>query len=218
MPRKQPRRVARELALLGQSQLSNNPRQLDKTQLNQLVLAAIRTLTGEVEDILETAAAEVRRGEERLLASETRASSIHSARTTIADALELTQTAINRLGMALEIPEFVQLANSQDVRDYAIMLLEVIIEHRTPIDARLQDALVEWQLSRLPRIDRQILRIAVAEMDYLDLEVRIAVNEAVELAKRYCDEEGYRFINGVLRRVVNNRREAQLDSQTLPSL
>ncbi|NEO00992.1 MAG: transcription antitermination factor NusB, partial [Moorea sp. SIO3I7] len=57
-----------------------------------------------------------------------------------------------------------------------------------------------WQLKRLPRIDRDILRMAVAEISFLGIPDRVAINEAVELAKRYSDEEGHRFINGVLRR------------------
>ena len=59
-----------------------------------------------------------------------------------------------------------------------------------------------WQLDRLARVDRDILRIAVTEMMYLGLRLEYAINEAVELAKRYSDEEGYKFINGVLRRVT----------------
>jgi N utilization substance protein B len=63
--------------------------------------------------------------------------------------------------------------------------------------------MVAWQLKRLARIDRDILRIAVVEMDYLGTPDRVAINEAVELAKRYSGEEGFRFINGVLKRVVD---------------
>ena len=57
-------------------------------------------------------------------------------------------------------------------------------------------------MNRLARIDRDILRIAVAEILYLGFGESGAINEAVELAKRYSGDEGYRFINGVLRRVT----------------
>ncbi|HAJ63282.1 MAG TPA: N utilization substance protein B, partial [Cyanobacteria bacterium UBA8543] len=69
----QPRRIARELALLSLSQMPNAPERLDAQQLNNLVLASVRTLTGEIHEALETAAAELKRGSERLLSSETRA-------------------------------------------------------------------------------------------------------------------------------------------------
>ncbi len=61
---------------------------------------------------------------------------------------------------------------------------------------------MDWQVQRLVRIDRDLLRIAITEICYLGTPERIAINEAVELAKTYGDEEGHRFINGVLRRVV----------------
>ena len=56
------------------------------------------------------------------------------------------------------------------------------------------------QFDRL--IDRDILRLAVTEIVYLGLEERIAINEAIELAKRYSDDQGRKLINGVLRRVT----------------
>jgi N utilization substance protein B len=50
-------------------------------------------------------------------------------------------------------------------------------------------------------VDRTILKIAVAEIHFLDVPERVAINEAVELAKRYSTEDGHKFVNGVLRRV-----------------
>ncbi len=207
----QPRRIARELALLSLSQMPNAPERLDAQQLNNLVLASVRTLTGEIHEALETAAAELKRGSERLLSSETRATDVRSARAMVADAIELTEKAINRLGTAVEIPEVVQLTNQQDVRTYTMEIIKTINRRQAEIDEVLTQALQDWQLKRLPRIDRDILRIAVAEMSFLGLPERVAINEAVELAKRYSDDEGHRFINGVLRRVTDRiKAEARL--------
>ena len=208
-PRKQPRSIARELALLSISQIKTSSETLDDEDLSFFVLAAVRTLTTEVQDILEMASAETRRGEERLISSETRANDLDSARAMVTDAVKLSQTAINRLGIAIEIPEFVQLTNKQEVKNYAIELLSTITEKRQAIEQYLEEVLVAWQLSRLPKIDKDILLIAVAEMLYLELPVRVAIDEAVELAKRYSDNEGFRFINGVLRR-VSDRIEQEM--------
>ena len=205
-PRQQPRRIARELALLSLSQIKANPEKIEQLDLNQLVLAAIRTLTGEIQDTLETAAAEVRRGSDRLLNSETRASSIESAKAMVRDALELTQKAINRLGTAVELPEFVQLANQYEVREYAVELIGTVRRRQKEIEQQIEKVLVDWQFNRLPQIDRDILRIAVAEILFLNIPQKVAINEAVELAKCYSDEEGYRFINGVLRRVTDRMK------------
>ncbi|MBD2073022.1 transcription antitermination protein NusB [Phormidium sp. FACHB-592] len=198
----QARRIARELALLSVSQLPSNPERLEMQQLQNVVVAAVRTLTSEAQDALETASAELQQGSARLLTSETRAVDVESARAMVNEAIALTQTAINRLGVAMDVPEFIQLANQQDVRHYALEIISKLKANREQIDQILSTALVDWQLSRLAWIDRDILRIAVTEIVFLGIPDRVAANEAVELAKRYSGEDGHRFINGVLRRVV----------------
>lgn len=201
--RQQPRRIARELALLSLSQIKNNPEKLDKEDANSLVLAAIRTLTTEIHDILETASAEVNRSNERILSSETRATSVDGAKAMIREAIELTQTAINRMAIAIELPETIQLASQYEVREYTLELIAAVHRRRQEIDQQLEQALVDWQLNRLPKIDQDILRLALAEIMFLEVPQKVAINEAIELAKRYSDDEGHRFINGVLRRVSN---------------
>ena len=201
----QARRIARELALLSISQLPAKPERLSTQKLQDILLAAVRTLATEVRDTLETAVGELQRGNALLLNSETRASDVEAARTMVKDAIEFTQTAINRLGGAVDLPEFLQLANQSEVRDYALEIMGKLQQERTTIDGWLDEALVDWQLSRLARIDRDILRIAVTEMVYLGVPERISINEAVELSKRYSGEDGHRFINGVLRRVTEQR-------------
>ena len=199
-----PRHIARELALLSLSQISGNQETLVERELDELVIAAIRTLQGEIQETIETATAEVQRGNEQLLHSETRATSAQSATAMIKDALQLTQSAINQLGRAAGLPEFVKMADQPKVRTYAIDIIGTVKRRRIEIDVQLEQALVDWQLNRLPRIDRDILRIAVAEIMFLDIPKQVAINEAVELAKFYSDEDGHRFINGVMRRVTNN--------------
>ncbi|MDJ0601743.1 MAG: transcription antitermination factor NusB [Crocosphaera sp.] len=201
--RQQPRRIARELALLSLSQIKGKAEKLDQVELNDLTLAAIRTLTSEVQDTLETASAEVKRGHNQLFQYETRATTLESAKTMINDALTLTQTAINRLANAVEFPEIVQLASQYEVREYTIELIGTINRRRKEIDQQLEAVLKDWQLRRLAKIDQDILRLAVAEILFMDVPEKVAINEAVELAKRYSDDDGYRFINGVLRRFTD---------------
>jgi N utilization substance protein B len=215
-PRQQPRRIARELALLSLSQIKGNPENLEQQTLNDLILVAVRTLTLEIQETLETAAAEISRGNERILASDTKATNLKSAQTMVKEAISLTHNAINRLGTVIDFPEIVQLSSQYEVREYALELIGTVYRRRAEIEQELTGALVDWQLHRLPRIDRDILQIAVAEMLYLDLPQKVAINEAIELAKRYSDDEGYRFINGVLRRVTNklNETEKALSTQS----
>jgi transcription antitermination protein NusB len=205
-PRQQPRRISRELALLSLSQIkATSEEKLEQQTLNDLILAAIRTLTGEVYETLETSAAEVTRSNDQLLKSETRATSVESAKAMVKEAIELTQNAIDRLATAVELPELIQLSTQYDVREYALELIGVVNRKSKEIDQQIESALFDWQLNRIPKIDRDILRIAVAEILFLDIPAKVAINESVELAKRYSGEDGYRFINGVLRRVSDRQ-------------
>ena len=212
--RKQPRSIARELALLSISQIKAKKGRLIQDDLDSLISAAIRTLTIEVQDNLEAASAEIKRGEERILNSETRANDLNSARVMIQEALSVSQTAINRLGMAVEFPEFLQLTSQEQVRQYATELIATVSEYNGEIEQAIANVLVAWQFSRLPRIDRDILRIAVAEIIYLEVPEKVAINESVELAKRYSDEDGFRFINGVLRRLSDRIKQDQAEITT----
>jgi N utilization substance protein B len=208
----QPRQIARELALLSLSQVSNY-RGKDTQNLEGMMLAAVKTLQTEASESLEMASAQLQRGNDRLLDSETVAPNIASSRAMVKEAIELTQTAINRLGSAMEFPEILhQCRDQKSVQDYALELISRVSQNRQELDALLSKAMVNWQLERIAHIDQDILRIAVAEILYVNLNERIAINEAVELAKRYSGEQEYRFINGVLRRVVTLLKEEKSKS------
>jgi transcription antitermination protein NusB len=210
-----PREIARELALLGMSQLPNTPEKLGQQQLSQLVLAAVRALRHDVEENIEAATAELQRSQERLLHSEIRATDVQSARAFLEDGLALAEAALNRLGQSLQMPEFIQLTNQAEVQQYALEILIKAARHRQEVDGLLNSSIVDWQLRRLAKVDRDILRIATVEMHYLGVSEKIAINEAIELAKRYSDDEGHRFINGVLRRVSDNLKG--ISSRTEPA-
>ncbi|MEM8805708.1 MAG: transcription antitermination factor NusB [Cyanobacteria bacterium P01_G01_bin.38] len=225
----QARRIARELALLGMSQLSDSS---DKVQaqkaignltqdLDTLLSEAVKALTLEIKETLETASIELERGNRHLLNSETRSTELQSARAMVKDAIEQVELAINRVGVTVELPEFVQLSNRGDIRDYAKQLLTHMTTNLTAVDQLLDDTMVGWNLKRLARIDRDILRISLTEILYLGIPKRIAIDEAIEVAKRYSDEEGYRFINGVMRRVTDRleaeRRSGGATSEPGPS-
>ncbi len=206
-----PQTIARELALLALPQLSKAQQKLAQAQPRQLQLTleemmgkAISTLREEADEALEAATAELQRSNDRLLNSQTRASDVESARLMTAEAIELVQKAIERLRDGLEMPELIDRFNRPDVRSYTLQLLVKTTEETAEIDILLSKSLIDWQLGRLPKIDRDILRLAVAEIVYLGLEERIAINEAIELAKRYSDEQGRKLINGVLRRVTEH--------------
>jgi len=84
-------------------------------------------------------------------------------------------------------------------QEYAFQLLEAFAAHRAPIDRALQDSLSNWRLERLAMIDRNILRLAAAEMFYIDdVPDRVSIQEAIHLAEKYGSNDSPRFVNGVL--------------------
>ncbi len=86
-----------------------------------------------------------------------------------------------------------------EVQDYTDRLLSVIERERSTLDARIEVLADNWRLSRMATVDRNILRIAAAEMLYLDeIPLRVSLQEAIRLAEWFGTEESSRFINGVL--------------------
>ncbi len=86
------------------------------------------------------------------------------------------------------------------VMDYARELVLGVERHLPAIDRRLNAASRRWRLDRMPRVDRNILRLACHEMFFAEEPVPrlVAINEAVELAKRFGSEESPGFVNAVL--------------------
>jgi N utilization substance protein B len=92
---------------------------------------------------------------------------------------------------------------SPEVREYGTWIVERILTHGEDIDRAIQSASKNWRLARMAVVDRNILRIAVAELLYeKTLAPAIVMNEAIEIAKRYSGEESAVFVNGVLDAVV----------------
>lgn len=85
------------------------------------------------------------------------------------------------------------------VREYAHRLVEGVLETLETVDRAIRDSASNWQLDRLAAIDRTILRIATFEMLHgEDVPPKVAINEAIEVAKSYSTSESGHFVNGVL--------------------
>jgi transcription antitermination protein NusB len=89
------------------------------------------------------------------------------------------------------------------VREYTAELVRGVAAHTAEIDARISACLASgWTLPRMPRVDRNALRIAVYEIDYGQVPDAVAVAEAVQLVSELSTEESPAFVNGVLRAVT----------------
>ena len=92
----------------------------------------------------------------------------------------------------------------EDNLGYIQSVIDGVKEHSEEIDATITENLRQgWSFARISKVSRTVLRIAIFEMKYLDdVPPRVAVNEAVELAKRYGDENDPTFVNGLLASVI----------------
>ena len=92
---------------------------------------------------------------------------------------------------------------------YGEKLVRAYAAHSDEVDALIEENLRDWRAVRLPRVNLAILRLAVAEMLFAGGDIEsVAINEAVELAKKYADEGDFQFINGVLGAVSRGGRVA----------
>jgi transcription antitermination protein NusB len=92
------------------------------------------------------------------------------------------------------------------VREYTAELVRGVAAHTAEIDARISACLASgWTLPRMPRVDRNALRIAVYEIDYGQVPDAVAVAEAVQLVSELSTAESPAFVNGVLRAVTTSK-------------
>jgi N utilization substance protein B len=89
----------------------------------------------------------------------------------------------------------------------ALALAREVAERAPELDRRITETAEDWTADRLGTIERNILRIGLVELDGTEVPDEVAVNEAVELAKRYASDEAARLVNGILGRVLRERKE-----------
>ena len=105
--------------------------------------------------------------------------------------------------MALEIAEFTTLDSQSEVKDYAIEIAEYFQKNHEEVDNIIQKYAKNWDLGRLVKMDKDILRIAIVELLYMkDAPMKVVIDEALELAKKYSTDDSASFINGILAKVI----------------
>jgi transcription antitermination factor NusB len=88
---------------------------------------------------------------------------------------------------------------SEEAETYLRRLIDAALGNQQEIDTTLRKHLTRWRLERLTVLDRAILRLAAAEIIYFDdIPPKVSINEAVDIAKKYGDDEAGKFVNGVL--------------------
>ena len=125
----------------------------------------------------------------------------------------LYQADIRRTGQAQILEEFWRdQETTEDVKTFANQLFEGTLTRLAEIDPLIARHADNWDMKRMSVIDRNILRLGVFELMHLDdVPPKVCINEAVELAKRFGDEESGKFINGILD-AIHKKTHARQDS------
>ncbi|MDO5437651.1 MAG: transcription antitermination factor NusB, partial [bacterium] len=106
---------------------------------------------------------------------------------------------------ALDVAELSILTDRNDVKRYVEQIFKTYKEKNTEIDGIIKQYAIGWDIDRLFKIDKDILRIAISELVYIkDAPVKVVIDEALELAKKYSTDDSPSFINGILAKVVES--------------
>ena len=93
-----------------------------------------------------------------------------------------------------------------EVDEYTRRVVEAVAAHAPELDGRITAAADEWTADRLGAVERNVLRVAIEELDEGEVPLEVVLDEAVTLAKRYASDDAGRLVNGILGRIV--REEA----------
>jgi transcription antitermination factor NusB len=94
-------------------------------------------------------------------------------------------------------------------REFALQLVEGVAEHKDELDAAIRGVAQNWEITRMAVIDRNVLRMAAFELLHCaDIPPKVAINEAIELGKRFSTQNSGAFINGILDKIKERARPA----------
>jgi len=99
-------------------------------------------------------------------------------------------------------------SSGEETVAHAEALLGAVSEHRDELDEKIRAALSNWDLERVSLIDKNIIRIALAEILYFsEIPAKVIINEAIEIAHKYSSRDAGQFVNGILDRFVQTYRQ-----------
>jgi len=212
----QARRASRELALILFSQFDKVISKYSTEDFNEILLKSVRILTNNASNDLKLTIGPLidmkqyldnyENDHETNLKRPIGVSNVpvplpmtSDLKQKIDELLEISEKAL----MALEIAEFTTLENTTDVQAYTMKIATEYKKHHEDVDNQIKEFAIGWDFERLVKIDKDIMRIAITELMYVEeVPHKVVVDEAVELAKKYSTEDSSSFINGVLAKVI----------------
>ena len=197
--------LSRELSLISLGLIKDKGNfKLNEFQIEEIVESALDSLINHCRDELDSCESDLENASQKILESELHEgldSSFSNVRDELKKSLKKIETVMNTLSVTLDFPTLIISSGKNDIREEVIQRISKIINNLTTIDSDIDQAMDGWRLKRLPRIDRDILRLAYVDINFLSTPIPVACDEAVNLANKYSDIQGRKFINGVLRRL-----------------
>ena len=212
----QARRASRELALILFSQFEKEITHYSKDDFRNIMLKSVRILSNsaseelkltvgsliDIKSYLDDYEADHESNLSRPLGAKNKPVQIPMTDEMIAKVDSMLDVAEKAI-LALEIAEFTTLENQSEVKNYTIEIAEQFKLHSKEVDGEIQKYANGWDISRLVKMDKDILRIAICELLYVqDAPLKVIIDEALELAKKYSTDDSAAFVNGILGKVV----------------
>ena len=197
--------LSRELSLISLGLIKDyGDFKLNKFQIEEIFESALDSLINHFRDELDNCESDLENASQKILESELQEginSSFSNVREELKKSIKKIETVMNTLSVTLDFPKLIVSSGQIDIREDVNQRISKIINNRTTIDSEIDQSMDGWRLKRLPKIDRDILRLAYVDINFLDTPIAVACDEAVNLANKYSDIQGRKFINGVLRRL-----------------
>ena len=199
------RSLSRELSLISLGLIKDKGDcKLNKSQIEEIFESAMDSLINHCRDELDNCESDLENASQKILESELQEgidSSFSNVREEVKKSIKKIESVMNTLSITLDFPKLIVSSGQIDIREDVHQRISNIINNLKTIDSEIDQSMDGWRLKRLPKIDRDILRLAYVDINFLDTPIAVACDEAVNLANKYSDIQGRKFINGVLRRL-----------------
>jgi len=197
--------LSRELSLISLGLIKDKGNfKLNSFQIEEIFESALDSLINHCRDELDNCEIDLENASQKILDSELHEgvhASFSNVRDELKQSLKIIETVMNTLSVTLDFPKLIVSSGQIDIREDVNQRINNVINNITIIDSDIDEAMEGWRLRRLPRIDRDILRLAYVDINFLNTPFAVSCDEAVNLANKYSDIQGRKLINGVLRRL-----------------
>ncbi len=212
----QARRASRELALILFSQFDKNIEKYKNEDFCSIILKSVRTLISSSSEEIALCTSQLQEMKDKIIEYENNhednlsrpieAENIPVPVVLSSDIeanIDTMMSTLDKTLSALDIAELCTLSNKDEVKDYTIQICDSFHQNKEKIDSMIKEFAFGWDIDRLFKIDKDVLRIAIVELVFIkDAPHKVIIDEALELAKKYSTDDSPSFINGILARVV----------------